>query len=127
MRLPWTRWERRWRDALCRAMVAPGAGQPGLAGVDSAGFWDEYERSSPGMLGIGFRASVWALDLAPLLSRGRRFHRLPPAEQQAFLDRTAASRSYLVRQLPLTIKLMACFAYLHDPGVRDQLDAPLHR
>jgi hypothetical protein len=97
---------------------------PGLAAVDTAEFWREYEARAPDLLRFGFRASVWALSLAPplLLGRVRTFEGLSPAERDELLDKVSRSRSYLIRQLPLTVKLMACFAYLRDDDVRTRVE-----
>lgn len=100
------------------------ASLPGLGEVDTRAFWDEYEASAPELLRFGFRASVWALTLAPpiLIGRLRTFDRLSAAERDQVLEKVAGSRSYLVRQLPLTVKLMACFAYLRDDDVRSRVE-----
>lgn len=126
MRLPWTALEKRWRDSLCVAMIpgVDGSALPGLDDVDTSEFWAEYERSAPPFLRFGFRASVWALTFAPpaLLGRPRTFDQLSPEDRDRLLDKVAHCRFYLVRQLPLTIKLMACFAYLRDEHVRRRVD-----
>jgi len=63
MKIPWTPWERRWRDALCTAMLPENADPalPGLEDVDTAAFWRECERAAPDLLRFGFRFAVWAL------------------------------------------------------------------
>ena len=121
MRIPWTPWERRWRDALCAAMVpAATSTLPGLDSVDTAEFWREYERHAPELLRLGFRASVWALSLAPAVVLGKptTFARLTTEDRDRLLEEVSASRFYLVRQLPMTVKLLSCFAYLRDDDVR---------
>jgi hypothetical protein len=122
----WTRLERRWLAALCAALVpADAAGRlPGLAAVDTARFWTACARAAPPLLRFGLRASVWVLTLWPLVALGRPalLHRLSPARRDLVLARAAASRSWLVRQMVATVKLLACFAYFADPGVRARLE-----
>ena len=102
----------------------PDGALPGVGGVDAEGFWAEYERSAPDLLRFGFRASVWAITMSPLVLIGRpkTFGRLAPQQQDRVLEKVARSRFYLVRQLPLTVKLMACFAYLRDDDVRARVE-----
>jgi len=118
----WTRLERRWRDALLGALIpgaAPGA-LPSLAQLDTTAFWDEVGGAAPPLLRFGLRVSVWGLTLAPLVMGGRRrlFPGLERAEQDAVLRRAAGSRSFLVRQLVVTLKAMACFAYFREERAR---------
>jgi len=126
MRIPWTTTEKRWRDSLCAAMIpdVDTGHLPGLHGVNLDSFWQEYERSAPGLLRFGFRAAVWALTFAPpaLLGTVRTFESLNAEDRDRLLQKVANSRFYLVRQLPLTVKLTACFAYLRDDDIRDRLD-----
>jgi len=126
VKIPWTGLERRWRDALCAAMIPrpPGGELPGVGDVDAEAFWAEYEQSAPDLLRLGFRASVWALTLAPpvLLGVPKTFGRLQPGQRDRVLEKVARSRFYLVRQLPLTVKLLACFAYLRDDDVRARVE-----
>ncbi len=124
MRIPWTPWERRWRDTLCAAMVpATGDDLPGLESVDTGEFWREYERHAPELLRLGFRASVWALSLAPAVVLGKptTFAGLAREDRDRLLEMVSSSRFYLVRQLPMTVKLLACFAYLRDDDVRTRI------
>ena len=126
MRIQWTALERRWRDALCAAMIprADGGALPGVDAIDTSAFWDEVDRAAPELLRFGFRASVWALSLSPLVLIGKptTFAHLAPADRDRVLGKVAGSRLYLVRQLPLTVKLMACFAYLRDDDVRARVE-----
>ena len=66
---------------------------------------------------------MWTLTLSPLLVIGRptTFDRLSAEDQQRVLDRVNDSSSYLARQLPLTIKLLSCFAYFRDGDVHDRV------
>jgi len=127
MKIPWTRWERRWRDALCTSMVpsAPEQPLPGLDSVDTEAFWQEYERVAPDLLRFGFRAAVWALTFSPpfVIGKPSTFAGLEPEDRDRLLERISGSRFYLLRQLPLTVKLLSCFAYLRDDDVRKRVEA----
>jgi hypothetical protein len=114
--------ERRWRDALLAAMIPAGdcAAPPGLGELDTERFWREAQRTAPPLLRFALRLAVWALTWLPLLivGRARRFGALSPADQDRLLVRVSSSRSYLLRQLVQTLRVMACFAYFRAPEVR---------
>lgn len=119
----WSERERRWRDALLAAMIPASAldsEQPGLEAVDTEPFWNEMERAAPPLLRLGLRFAVWVLTWAPLLLIGRAhsFRRLAGPEQDRVLERAASSRFYLLRQLVMMLKAMACFAYFRVPTAR---------
>lgn len=126
MALPWTGAERRWRNALCAAVVPPPDDGllPGLGALPTDDFWREVEHAAPLLLRIGLRGAVLAISLCPPIVVGRlaTFDHLPRHEQERVVERLAGSRFFLVRQLPTTLKLMACFAYLRDGDVRDRVD-----
>lgn len=121
----WTDPEIRARDALFAAMI-PGdrdAGLPPLASLDLSSFWASLDRSAPPLLRLGLRATVIALAILPLviLRAPRTFLALDDAERDRFLELAAKSPSYLVRQMVLTVKALACMAYTRDPAVRAAL------
>ena len=116
--VPWTRMERRWRDALLGSMIPRAGDRPGLGELNLTDFWTLYREAAPPVLRFGLRVAVWSLTWGALFAAGRPFHRLEPARQDRLLERAAGSRWYLVRQLVTTLKLIACFAWLHDPKVR---------
>lgn len=115
--------ERRWRDALLGAMIPGGGGWPSVGELDLAPFWTLYAATAPPLVRFGLRAAVLFLTWLPLITRLRPFHRLPPAARDHFLGRAARSRLYLVRQLVMTVKVVACLAYLRDPRVRALVEA----
>ena len=102
----------------------PDGALPGVGDIDAGAFWEEYERSAPDLLRFGFRASVWALTLSPfvLIGVARTFLQLDADQRDRVLQKVSHSRFYLVRQLPLTVKLLACFAYLRDDEVRARVE-----
>jgi hypothetical protein len=124
--IPWTAFERRWRDALLSATIppVPGIDLPAIADLDLGPFWVEYARYAPFLVRMGFRLAVWLLTLLPLfLGFGPRlFHRLSGDARDAFLVRASASGSFLVRQFVMTVKIVACLAYFRDAGVRRRFE-----
>lgn len=121
----WSRIEKRWVYALFGAMIPanPNKALPSLQDIETSSFWERFDRVAPTQLRWGLRAGVWIFTWLPLLLPrfGRRFHRMPPEKQTRFLYAMADSRSFILRQIASTLKLFACLAYLHDPGVRDQV------
>lgn len=100
----WLRFERRRLGVLIAAILphatlGPEDGDPE--------FWAELEDSAPLILRAGLRVAAWTLgSWLSLWPREERAQRLAPL---------AGSRSYLVRQLVLSAKLVACFAYFRRP------------
>jgi len=116
----WTRFEKRWRDILLGAMLPRGDDRPGVRDLDLREFWILFERHAPPLVRIGLRAATWFLTFLPLFSRGcrRPFFRLDPDSRDRFLNAASSSRFYIVRQLVMTVKTFAAFAYFCDPEVR---------
>jgi hypothetical protein len=125
--IPWLPFERRWRDALFAAMLPrlDPDGPPGLGELDLASFWPRFHAAAPPLLRLGLRAAVWAFAFAPLFLRGRLcfFSGLPEGEQDAVLLRAAGHRRFLLRQMALVVKAVACFAYFQDPSARAAVEA----
>jgi hypothetical protein len=139
----WTGLEQRWRDTLLAAMIpsarrepvvgtangelsargshAAAPELPGLAELNLEPFWSELERCAPPLLRLGLRVAVWALTWAPLLllGRARTFGGLRRTDQDRLIDRATRSRWALLRQLALTLKVVACLAYFRDPAARE--------
>ncbi|MBI4706238.1 MAG: hypothetical protein HY744_34510 [Deltaproteobacteria bacterium] len=137
--IPWTSVERRWRDALLAAMIPPAAALaapaaqppaaaalPGLGELDLVPFWTAYERCAPPLLRLGVRVAVWVLSLAPILVLAVPclFTQLEPEERDRMLERAARSDWYVLRQMVVTLKLLACFAYFREPAVRALTEGP---
>jgi hypothetical protein len=123
----WTGLERRCRDALFAAMIPgdPASGLPPLGTLDLAPFWEEIGRVAPPLLRFGLRGVVWALTLLPAAyGHARPFPALSADARASVLGRAAASPFYLVRQMVLTLKTLACLAYLRDPAVRALVGRP---
>lgn len=118
--IPWAAFERRWLDALLAAMIPPSAARPGLGDLDLAPFHAELGAAAPPLLRLGVRTATWVLTFAPPLLVGRLtlFGGLSPADRDRLLVRAYGSRSFLLRQLALTVKLAASFGYFRDPRAR---------
>lgn len=124
--IPWTRAEERWRGALMAAMIPAAPPHGGLGSVPLEGFWASYQLAAPPLLRFGLRATVVLLTvLAPLLLLGKPhlFPSLSPDNRDRLLERAASSRFYLVRQLVMTLKVLATFAFLRDPATRAAVEA----
>lgn len=117
----WTSLERRWGAAILRAVIPGDAHErvPGFDALDAEGVWARFAHRAPAHLMWGLRASVWVVTLSPLLGQGRLFHRLERERQDHWLGRLASSRSFALRQVVNTLKMMACMAYFEEPLARE--------
>ena len=120
----WFRFERRWRDELCRAAlpVVEGCDLPAVGRGRRRSGWDRFDRLAPLAMRRAWRLTVWLVTLRPLVRRGRphRFGRLSPAEQDARLAAMGEHRSRAVAQLATLLRLVVCVTYLGDEAVRSR-------
>lgn len=118
--MTWTRLERRWAVRLFAAILPARPPLPPFAALDLTSFWATLHHTAPPLLHLGGRLAVWFLTWAPVLyvGRFRSLAGLPLAEPETYIARVAASRSFLVRQLLVTLKTLACLAYFADAQVR---------
>jgi len=95
-------------------------GIPGLRDLDLTEFWPRFPAAAPFMLRVGFRVAVWTLTWMPLFKRGygHPFHLLSEARRDRYLAEASRSRAYLLRQMVLTVKVLACFAFFSDVRAR---------
>lgn len=111
-----TRFERRWCDALLRAVIP---GEDGLASVDLAGFWPRFDAAAPLHLRLGLRFATWLLCFAPLLVlRPPLFAQTDP---EASLQRVATWPG--LADLVEVVKVVACFAHFDAPHVQARVRA----
>lgn len=108
-----TRFERRWCEVLLQAMIP---GPDGLASTDLGAFWARFREVAPGHLKLGLRAATWALSFAPLLLARAPLFRLDPEPRDDCLQRVAEWP--LLADLAEIAKVVACFAYFHDPTIQ---------
>lgn len=120
--MPWLGFERRWRDALCAAVIPrlDPAALPGLGEVDIDEFWSRFTTAAPVDIRRSLRLAVWVLSLSPplLVHRARTFQHLPPELCFRHLDVALHHRRWVIRELTALVKLVACLAYFGDPAVR---------
>ena len=121
----WLPFEARWRDELLAAIVPPGRASGGYASVDSEAFWARLGATAPPLLALGLRASVWAMTLGPPLIIGvaRTFGGLAPEDRQRYLEALDQHPVAAVRQLPMLLKTMGCFAYFGDESSRRRAES----
>jgi hypothetical protein len=120
--MSWTPLERRWRDAVLDAVLpSPGAGRPGLAELDLAGFWPKFHSAAPWHLRAGFRVAVFAIGavLPRVCGSLRALPGLDPDRRDAILQR--GSRLPLFAELLDVVKLVASLAYFDDASVAAQV------
>lgn len=100
---------------ICDTVVAPAGVLPPVAQTDAAFAFDRTLAASPRLNRIGLRAMVATLELAPVLTTGRRLRRLPPDRRAAVLDaieRTAAGAGVVK-----AIRGIAHLSYYGDDAV----------
>jgi len=108
--------ERTWANALFDAVL-------GTPVSDRERFWTLLAEQGPSTLGPGLRLAVHALTFLPLtMPEFRRpFFALTPGDRLDCLEGLASHPRLLVRQVVSTLKVLACFALLEAPGVRQRL------
>ncbi len=115
--------ERRWLAAVFETILPSSADARlaiGAADVPMMRFVDDLWRVSSWRLRAAVRLALWVVALSPMvaLGRARTFARLGPGERLACLRRLASSRVYLVRELPIVLKGIACLGYCGLPEVQ---------
>lgn len=109
--------ERTWADALFDAVL-------GTPVADRERFWTLLSERGPSTLGAGLRLAVHTLTFLPLTMRGygRPFFALDTEARLDCIEAMATHPRLLVRQVVSTLKVLACFALLESPGVRQRLE-----
>ena len=119
------------RERAVLDTLLPAQADPGLPyGIFDAGFdafYADFEKTAIPSLKFGFRAALFcAAWVAPLLigkSPPITLYDRPTRERA--LAALASSRFYLLRQMILVLKAVACFGYGADQKVRDAVGFPL--
>ena len=114
--------ERRWRDALLAAMIPATGAMPTISVLQLDDFWSRFSRLTPLTLRLAFRFAIVVLTFLPIFGKARTFSRLNTDERDQFLNRVLNSRLFLIRQLVMVVKQVACFAYFQDQLVRRAMD-----
>lgn len=107
-------------DAILGVDDAASSGLPAFSSLDHGAFWHAIEQRTAPHVGLGLRATVHALNAAPLVMAGLRrpLSALPRAARLECVERLAAHQGYAVRQMLATAKILACFAYFEHDAVR---------
>ena len=118
--------ERRWLLLVFETIVPSGTSERTPLGVRDAPmdrFLDDLFRSAPLHFCLGLKACLWFVMLAPLfmLGRFRTFAGLRPADRLRLLERLGESDTYLVREMPLLLKTVACLGFCGLPEVQSRL------
>lgn len=110
-------------DAILGVDDAANRGLPAFSSLDHAGFWRAIEQRTAPHVGLGLRATVHALNAAPLVMAGMRrpLSALPRAARIQCVEQLAEHPAYAVRQMLATAKILACFAYFEHDAVRARL------
>lgn len=118
-----TPFERRWADAVARALIPRGT--LGVADdADVGALFAADCEEAPWHSGALLRLGLWMVWLAPLLRwRPRTFGRLSTSEREAVLEALLKSRNYVVRNAVLFVKLMVCTFVFGDARVFERLGA----
>jgi hypothetical protein len=103
---------------LVDTVAAPEPVLPPVRETDAAFFFDRWLAASPRVNALGLRALLYALELGPLLGRGRRrFRRLPVAERARFVAAVEGSSNPHLRQLAKLVKGAAFLSYYGDDEI----------
>jgi hypothetical protein len=118
--------ERRWLLVVFETVLPTREASRLPASVASAPmdrFVDDLVRRAPAHFVLGLRACLWILMLAPPFVLGRlcTFVSLPFAERLALLDKLGTSESYVIREMPLLFKTVACLGVCGLPEVQKSI------
>lgn len=100
---------------ICDTVVAPVPPLPPVAQTDAVLAFDRTLQASPPLNRAGLRAMVVALEVAPVLTTGRRLRRLAPGQRAAALERLEATPAGA--GLVKAIRGIAHLAYYGDARV----------
>lgn len=126
-----TRWERAFLGDLFEILL-PRGGHPrlplGAADMPLVPFAERWLLEAPADVRVGFRVALRVLAWAPLLTLSgiRPLRALEPDARIAVLERLSRHRLYLLRELPLLVKTVACTGYCAHPAVREGIGLPDH-
>ena len=118
--------EKRWLLAIFETVVPSGANERLPVGARDAPmdrFVDDLLAHAPAHFSLGLRACIWVLSLSPLFVLGRfgTFASLEPVERIALLKRFSESPNYVIREMPLLFKTVACLGFCGLPDVQSRL------
>lgn len=99
-----------------------------IAGDDPRleGFILDLEESAPGLVLLGLRGATWVVTLAgaPLTGRFASFRALDRAAKAEVLTALSQSRFFILRELPMLLKMFACMGYGGLPEAQRAVGGP---
>lgn len=114
--------EKRWLLRIADAILPAGAHQrlPGAREVPLGGLVDDLNRFAPWTLCLAVRAATWIVTwFGPVITgRARLFGGLSVPERGRVLEELSRSRVYLIRELPVLLKMVSCLGYGGLPSVQ---------
>jgi hypothetical protein len=118
--------EKRWLLVIFETLVPSGADERFPSGAREAPmdrFVDDLLAHAPAHFCLGLRACLWILTLSPIFVLGRlgTFGSLESSERLALLRRFSASPNYVIREMPLLFKTVACLGFCGLPDVQSRL------
>jgi hypothetical protein len=118
--------EKRWLLVIFETVVPSGADERFPVGTRDAPmdrFVDDLVANAPLHFCLGLRACIWILTLSPIFVLGRleTFASLGMPERLALLRRFSASPNYVLREMPLLFKTIACLGFCGLPDVQSRL------
>lgn len=108
--------ERRWLLLVFDTIVPAGTSERtplGARDVPMDRFLDDLFRSAPLHFCLGLKLCLWVVMFAPLfvLGRFRTFVGLGDSDRLRLLERLGESDTYLLREMPLLFKTVACLGF----------------
>jgi hypothetical protein len=118
--------ERRWLAAVFETILPDGVveGFPGASRVPLDRFVTDISGVAPWRMVMGVRLALWfVVFLGPLvaLGRPRTFLGLAPDDRLRLLRELHASHIYVVRELPVLLKSVACLGYCGLPEIQRRI------
>jgi hypothetical protein len=114
--------ERRWLLVIFDTVAPKGAvqGSAGVVHAPMGAFIDDLIANAPAHFLLGIRACLWVVMLAPLfvLRQPRTFLGLTMSDRLELLERLGRSSIYVVREMPLLFKTIACLGLCGLPDVQ---------
>jgi hypothetical protein len=118
--------EKRWLLVIFETLVPSGADERFPAGARDAPmdrFIDDLLTHAPMHFCLGLRACLWILTLSPIFVLGKlgTFESLDGGERLALLRRFSSSPNYVIREMPLLFKTVACLGFCGLPDIQSRL------
>lgn len=119
-------YERRWLLVVFETIVPSGTSQRTPLGARDAPmdrFLEDLFRSAPLHFCLGLKACLYFVMVAPLFVLGRfsTFLGLTEGERLKLLEKLGESDTYVIREMPLLFKTVACLGFCGLPEVQSRL------